>query len=82
MRAMLIAFALLFIALPPDAQMWLAGFVRHLFTTDAGRSFLIGALGALTMAALWYAAGWNALARTLHREDYTKADEMYRRRRK
>ena len=82
MRVMIVFSAIGFVLLPPDAQFWIVGLMQPLFTTDAGRSFLIGALGALSMAALWFAAGWNSLARTLHREDYGRADEMYRKRRK
>ena len=82
MRALIIFSTIAFIALPPDAQFWLVGLAREFWLSDRGQSFLVGALGALSMAALWYAAGWNSLARQLHREDYSKADEAYRRRRK
>ena len=80
MRAMIILFTLLFIALPPDAQLWLVSLVRPLWMTQDGQAFLVGLLGATTGVMLWYAAGWNALARTLRRDDYAKADEAYQRR--
>jgi hypothetical protein len=82
MRAMLIALTLLFLILPPDAQFWLVGIAREFWLSDRGQSFLAGAFGALAMTALWYAAGWNALARQLHRDDYRKADAALRERRK
>ena len=82
MRVLIIFSDIAFIALPPDAQFWLVGLAREFWLSDRGQAFIVGALGALTMAALWFAAGWNSLARTLHREDYGKADEMYRKRRK
>ena len=80
MRVMIILGALLFILLPLDAQLWLVGLVRPLWMTPDGQAFLAGLLGATTGVLIWYAAGWNALARTLRRDDYHRADEAYQRR--
>ena len=82
MRLTLTLALLLFIALPPDAQFWLVGLLRGVWLSPSGQAFLAGALGAMTMAALWYSLGWNALARQLHRDDYARADDALRKRRR
>jgi membrane protein DedA with SNARE-associated domain len=82
MRALIILLTLIFILLPPDAQFWLVGLLRDAWLSPTGQAFLVGLLGSTAGAMLFYAAGWNSLARQLHREDYSKADEAYRRRRK
>ena len=72
--------ALLFVALPYDAQLWLLSGLRVVWLTPEGRSVACGALGATVGAAFWYVMGWNSLAAQLRREDYTKADKMYKER--
>jgi hypothetical protein len=72
----------LFVVLPYDAQIAILSGLRLLWLTDGGRSVLLGALGATVTGALWYAAGWNALAAQLYREEAQRADDNYNRRRR
>jgi membrane protein DedA with SNARE-associated domain len=82
MRLTLTLFVLAFILLPPDAQFWLVGLLRGVWLSPSGQAFAAGALGATATAMIWYAAGWNALARHLHRDDYARADDALRKRRR
>lgn len=82
MRVLLILLVIIFVILPPDAQLTAIGVVRDLWLTPAGRSFAFGLLGASLGALGWYALGWNHLAEQLYQEDLTKAQSTYKARRK
>jgi len=82
MRLTLALFVIAFIALPPDAQLWLVGIARLLWLTEPGQAFLAGALGATFAAMLWYAAGWNALADRIYHEDMSRARDTLSKRRR
>ena len=82
MRLTLALFVIAFIALPPDAQLWLVGLGREVWLSPSGQAFLAGALGATVTAMLWYAAGWNALADRIYYEDMQKARETLSKRRR
>jgi membrane protein DedA with SNARE-associated domain len=82
MRLTLIVAVIAFIALPPDAQLWLVGIARVIWLTEPGQAFLAGALGATVTAMLWYAAGWNALADRIYHEDMSRARETLSKRRR
>jgi len=82
MRLTLALFVIAFIALPPDAQLWLVGIARMLWLTEPGQAFLAGALGATVAAMLWFSLGWNALADRIYHEDMQKARDTLSKRRR
>jgi membrane protein DedA with SNARE-associated domain len=82
MRLTLALFVIAFIALPPDAQLWLVGIARMLWLTEPGQAFLAGALGATFAAMVWFSLGWNALADRIYHEDMSRARETLSKRRR
>lgn len=79
MRYLLLAL-LLFAALPYDAQLAALTPLRWIWLSEAGRSLVLGGIGALVVSMFVYSAGWNALAEQVYREDVGRAEEARRRR--
>ena len=74
MRLTLALFVIAFIALPPDAQLWLVGIARVIWLTEPGQAFLAGALGASFAAMVWYSLGWDAHVNLKRREAIERAE--------
>lgn len=82
MRTVIPFVVLAFLFLPLDAQLWLIEIVRGLWLTTEGRAVCLGVLFACLTAAWWHAAGWNAQAEYLYREDVQRAKDTYEKRRR
>ena len=80
MRTLLVFAAVAFALLPYDAQLWLLSGLRDAWLTDGGRSVLIGLAAGCLPALFFYAAGWNALAARLYRDDVGRAEKAYKER--
>ncbi len=82
MRLLLLIAAVLFVLAPFDAQLWLVGGLRWLWTAPEGRYFAAGLLGTLLAAGVAYNGIWNALAYRIYLDDVAKAQDTYKRRRR
>ena len=77
MKLLLIILAIIFCALPYDAQIGVIAFVQWIIATQPKALLIVAALG---WPALWYARGWDALARRQWREERDRADATYQHR--
>lgn len=79
---LLFLLAIGFAMLPIDAQYWLIGLVRPLWSTETGQMIMLGLLGGVIGAMLAANLIWNAAMHAVYLEDLKRADDTYQRRRK